>query len=142
MGPATAPAGLRLGRYEVVRHLASGGMAEIYLARHGAQEVVVKVISRERGHDQKFVQMFLDEARVAATLHHPNIAEMLEVGRQDETYFLAMEYVDGDTVRALLERAVTIALPGAAAGVSAHRRRGRRRAAPRPRAQGRHRRSP
>jgi len=108
MGPASAPAGLRLGRYEVVRHLASGGMAEIYLAKHGAEEVVVKVISRERGHDQKFVQMFLDEARVAATLHHPNIAGMLEVGRQDETYFLAMEYIDGDTVRALLERAVTI----------------------------------
>jgi serine/threonine-protein kinase len=45
---------------------------------------------------------------VAATLHHPNIAEMLEVGRQDDTYFLAMEYIAGDTVRALLERAVTL----------------------------------
>ncbi|MBK9030560.1 MAG: serine/threonine protein kinase [Myxococcales bacterium] len=90
----------------MIRHLASGGMAEIYLARDGADTVVVKVISRDRGHDKKFIQMFLDEARVAATLHHPNIAGMLEVGRQDDTYFLAMEFVDGDTARALLERAV------------------------------------
>ena len=117
MGPAQAPVVQRLGRYEVIRHLASGGMAEIYLARdtnpapqawaRGSEQVVVKVISRDRSHDKKFIQMFLDEARVAATLHHPHIAGMLEVGRQDDTYFLAMEYVDGDTVRALLERAVT-----------------------------------
>jgi serine/threonine protein kinase len=115
MGPAQAPAVQRLGRYEVIRHLASGGMAEIYLARdtappswaRGSEQVVMKVISRDRSHDKKFIQMFLDEARVAATLHHPHIAGMLEVGLQDDTYFLAMEYVDGDTVRALLERAVT-----------------------------------
>ncbi|MEZ4400312.1 MAG: protein kinase [Kofleriaceae bacterium] len=106
MAIVPAPTVSRLGRYEVIRHLASGGMAEIYLARDGDQVVVVKVIGRDRGGDKKFIQMFLDEARVAATLHHPNIAQMLEVGLQDDTYFLAMEYVDGDTVRALLERSV------------------------------------
>jgi len=101
-----APKLQRLGRYEIIRHLASGGMAEIYLADGVGEKVVVKVISAERAQDQKFIQMFLDEARVASTLHHPNIASMIEVGRDGETYFFAMEYVEGETVRAVLERAV------------------------------------
>jgi eukaryotic-like serine/threonine-protein kinase len=103
----SAPTVTRLGRYQVSRHLASGGMAEIYLATCGVDTVVVKVISAGRDGDKKFIQMFLDEARVAATLNHPNIAQMLEVGRQDDTYFLAIEWVDGENVRAMLERAVS-----------------------------------
>ena len=107
MGLVPAPKiPLRLGRYEVIRHLATGGMAEIYLAQGIGEKVVVKVISPERAQDQKFIHMFLDEARVAATLHHPNICQMLEVGRHGDTYFFAMEYIHGETVRALLERAV------------------------------------
>lgn len=101
---ATVPE--RLGRYQLTSHLASGGMAEIFVASApGARDpVVIKVISRERATDEKFVQMFLDEARLVATLNHPNIARLLEVGKDGQVYFLAMELVRGETVRAILER--------------------------------------
>ncbi|HUQ01089.1 MAG TPA: serine/threonine-protein kinase [Kofleriaceae bacterium] len=101
---ASAPE--RLGRYAISSHLASGGMAEIYLATAPDQRepVVVKVITRERATDQNFIQMFLDEARLAATLNHPNIARLLEVGKDGQVYFIAMELVRGETVRAILEK--------------------------------------
>ena len=101
----------RLGRYELLRHLASGGMARVYLARATgpggfARHVVVKTVPAERRDDDTFVAMFLDEARLIATLHHQHIAQVFEVGRGDDgTYFLAMEYVHGETVRDLLEAA-------------------------------------
>ena len=101
----------RLGRYEVLRHLASGGMARVYLARVTgpggfARHVVVKTIPDERREDEDFVTMFLDEARLVATLHHQHIAQVFEVDRADDgTYYLAMEYVHGETVRHLLESA-------------------------------------
>src|SRR5688500_2069892 len=102
---------VRLGRYELLRHLASGGMARVYLARVTgpggfARHVVVKTIPEERRDDDAFIGMFLDEARLVATLHHQHIAQVFEVGRADDgTYFLAMEYVHGQTVRHLLQAA-------------------------------------
>ncbi len=100
---ATVPQ--RLGRFEIRSHLASGGMAEIYLASSPQERdpVVVKVITRDHATDEKFIQMFLDEARLVATLNHPNIARLLEVGKDGQVYFLAMEFVRGETVRAILE---------------------------------------
>jgi serine/threonine-protein kinase len=101
----------RLGRYELLRHLASGGMARIYLARATgpggfARHVVVKTVPPERTDDESFVAMFLDEARLVATLHHQHIAQVFDAGRgEDGTYFLAMEYVHGETVRHVLETA-------------------------------------
>src|SRR5574338_321873 len=101
----------RLGRYELLRHLASGGMARIYLARATgpggfARHVVVKTVPPERPDDEDFVAMFLDEARLVATLHHQHIAQVFNAGRgEDGTYFLAMEYVHGETVRHVLETA-------------------------------------
>jgi serine/threonine protein kinase len=101
----------RLGRYELLRHLASGGMARVFLARVTgpggfARHVVVKTIPEEHRDDEDFVSMFLDEARLVATLHHQHIAQVFEVGRADDgTYFLAMEYVHGETVRHVLEAA-------------------------------------
>ncbi|MBK9032432.1 MAG: serine/threonine protein kinase [Myxococcales bacterium] len=108
MRAAAIPMGVRLGRYEVVRYLATGGMAEIYLARSGGigdfeRYVVVKVIAGERRGNDQFVRMFLDEARLAAGLHHANIAQVYDVGEDDGEFFYAMEYVHGDTVRSLLE---------------------------------------
>ncbi|HSD88745.1 MAG TPA: serine/threonine-protein kinase [Kofleriaceae bacterium] len=133
---------LRVGRYEVLTHLATGGMAQIYLARQtglGAFErhVVLKTILRERATDQRFVTMFLDEAKLAATLNHQNIAQVYEVDQADGAYFMAMEYVHGENARAILEttlrRGWTIPLElavmivsGAAAGLHhAHERRGK-----------------
>ena len=133
---------LRVGRYEVLSHLATGGMAQIYLARQtglGAFErhVVLKTILRERASDQRFVTMFLDEAKLAATLNHQNIAQVYEVDQADGAYFMAMEFVHGENVRAILEttlrRGWTIPLElavmivsGAAAGLHhAHERKGK-----------------
>ena len=96
-----------LGRYEVVRHLASGGMAQVLLARARGIEgferyVVIKQIHVERARDENVVKMFLDEARLAATLHHTNIVQVHDIGQEAGEYFFAMEYVHGQDVRMLL----------------------------------------
>jgi serine/threonine-protein kinase len=86
-------------------------MARVYLARANgpggfARHVVLKTMPAERRDDDAFVAMFLDEARLIATLHHQHIAQVFEVGCADDgRYFLAMEYVHGETVRNLLEAA-------------------------------------
>ena len=133
---------LRIGRYEVLSHLATGGMAQIYLARQSGlgsfeRHVVLKTILRERASDARFVTMFLDEARLAATLNHQNVAQVYEVDHADGAYFMAMEYVHGENTRAILETTIrrgwTIPLElavmiinGAAAGLHhAHERRGK-----------------
>ena len=129
----------RIGRYEVVSHLATGGMAQILLARQTGlgsfeRHVVLKTILRERAADERFVTMFLDEAKLAATLNHHNVAQVYEVDHADGAYFMAMEYVHGENGRAILEatlrRGWTIPLElavmiisGAAAGLHhAHER--------------------
>ncbi len=96
--------------YQVIAKLATGGMAEIYLARSAGvasvqRYVVLKRVLRERATDASFVQMFLDEARLAAQLQHPNIAQVYDVGKLGDSYFFTMEYVHGETVRALVTRA-------------------------------------
>src|SRR3954470_17499418 len=88
-------------------------MARIYLARVtgiGAFErhVVLKVISPERAQDVTSVQMFLDEARLAASLNHHNVAQVFEVGEEAGIHFLAMEYVHGQDLRALLAKAGSV----------------------------------
>ncbi len=101
----------RLGKYELLRHLASGGMARVYLARVDgvggfARHLVLKTVRRERTEDASYVSMFLDEARLVATLHHQHVAQVYDVGIADDgTYYMAMEYLHGETVRAVLERA-------------------------------------
>jgi serine/threonine protein kinase len=117
-------------------------MAQIYLARQSGlgsfeRHVVLKTILRERASDQRFVTMFLDEAKLAATLNHQNVAQVYEVDQADGAYFMAMEYVHGENARAILEttlrRGWTIPLElaimiisGAAAGLHhAHERRGK-----------------
>jgi serine/threonine protein kinase len=100
-------AGSRVGRYEIVRRLAIGGMAEIYLARMTglagfAKHVVVKRILPSFAKDAEFVRMFLNEARYAATLDHPNISHVYDFGQEGGLYYYAMEYLHGDDCRALL----------------------------------------
>ncbi len=117
-------------------------MAQIYLAKQTGlgsfeRHVVLKTIVRERASDQRFVTMFLDEAKLAATLNHQNVAQVYEVDQADGAYFMAMEYVHGENARAILETTIrrgwTIPLElalmiisGAAAGLHhAHERRGK-----------------
>ena len=85
-------------------------MAEIFLARGASvagveRYVVLKRVLRERANDAHFLRMFLDEARLAAQLQHPNIAQVYDIGKLGDSYFFTMEYVHGETVRALLQRA-------------------------------------
>ncbi len=99
----------RVGRFELVQHLASGGMADVYLARNtGIGGFVRKVaIKTLRPCDDNYVSMFLDEARMLGRLHHLHIVQAYEVDRTpDGTHFLVMEYVDGHTIRRVLQEAV------------------------------------
>jgi serine/threonine protein kinase len=100
--------GVRLGKYEIVRKLAYGGMAEIALARATGIEgfeklVVLKRILPQYAENERYIGMFLDEARLAATLEHPNIAHVYDIGRDQGSYFFAMEYVQGQDVRHILK---------------------------------------
>ncbi|HEY5922878.1 MAG TPA: serine/threonine-protein kinase [Kofleriaceae bacterium] len=93
--------GDKLGKYEVIRQIAIGGMAELYLARtlgiEGFEKLVVlKRILPQYGSNVSFVNMFLNEARLAATLHHPNVAQVYDIGLEQGDYFFAMEYVHGE----------------------------------------------
>src|SRR6185369_11607167 len=91
----------RLGRYTVLKHLASGGMADVLLARTDGIEgferhVVLKRIKSEHAKDQRFIDMFLDEARLAASLHHQNIVQVYDIGETNDGNFFAMEYIHGE----------------------------------------------
>ncbi len=95
------------GKYYLCEKLASGGMAEIYLAKllgPGGFEtqLVIKQISPELGRERTFVDLFVAEAKTLVSLSHGNIVPVYELGVVDETYFIAMEYVDGPTLSELL----------------------------------------
>ncbi len=97
-------------RYEVLKRIAVGGMAEIFLARvHGPEGfeklVVLKRPLPQLAADREFTRMFLDEARLAATLDHPNIAHVYDFGFAEDRWFYAMEYVHGEDLRGVLNRA-------------------------------------
>ncbi|HEY3496102.1 MAG TPA: serine/threonine-protein kinase [Polyangiaceae bacterium] len=96
-------------RYELVGEIASGGMATVYLARLSGVGGFRRFVAMKRLHphlagEKEFVEMFLDEARLAAGIHHPNVVSILEVGASPVGYYLVMEYVEGDTLARLLAR--------------------------------------
>jgi len=100
----------RFGKYTVTRHLADGGMAEVYLARASGIEgfeknVVIKRLKPELAENPWATELFLQEARIAATLEHPQIAQVHDVGAVDGSYFFAMEHVHGRDLRLLLREA-------------------------------------
>ncbi len=99
----------RLDRFELVAELAAGGMATVYLARLGGvggfqRFVAIKRLHPHLARENEFIEMFLDEARLAARIHHPNVVPILEIGQSDEGYYLVMEYIEGDTLGRLLAR--------------------------------------
>jgi serine/threonine protein kinase len=98
----------RLGRYTLVERIASGGMAEIFRAStegpDGAERTVaIKRILPERARNVEFMGMFLNEARIAATLHHPNVIEAYDFGSENGAYYLAMEYLRGRDTRRIVQ---------------------------------------
>jgi len=96
----------RLGRFQILKHLATGGMAEVLLAHaqgpYGSEHVVIKRVRRDQAQDPQFVKMFMDEATLAASLQHPNIVRVHEIGTDQGEYFFAMEYVHGEDLRRVL----------------------------------------
>jgi eukaryotic-like serine/threonine-protein kinase len=108
--PAT-PIG-RIGRYDLLRTIGWGGMAEVYLARATGEAgwsklVALKVLQPELASQPQVVQHFLDEARLAAQIDHPNVVQTVDLGRTDDHYFIAMEYVDGADLSRLIEMSHT-----------------------------------
>jgi serine/threonine-protein kinase len=102
---------VRLGKYELLAPLGSGGMAEVWrAATHGAagfnKEVALKLIRAEVASDARFVAMFVDEARISARLAHPNVVSTLDFGCVGERYFIALELIDGLPL-AMLQRFMT-----------------------------------
>ncbi|MBL8921744.1 MAG: serine/threonine protein kinase [Myxococcaceae bacterium] len=98
------------GRYQLIKKLATGGMAQIYLARQlGVQGfeklLVVKRILPHLAENEDFITMFLDEARIAARLNHPNVVQIFDLGQQDDTFYIAMEYIHGEDVRKIWKQA-------------------------------------
>ncbi len=109
--PVRDLSGKKLGRYEVLVQLASGGMATVYVARAqgvaGFERLVaIKVLHPHLAHDDEFISMFLDEARLAARIRHPNVVPTLDISdSQGDGYFLVMEYIEGDHLGAVLREA-------------------------------------
>ncbi len=106
--PAKSAANPRIGRYTVVRKLGEGGMADVFLARFEGEAgfgklVALKVLQPSFAAHPVAVELFLDEARLVATLDHPNIVQIHDLGRANERYFIAMEYVDGSDLGRMLE---------------------------------------
>jgi eukaryotic-like serine/threonine-protein kinase len=98
------------GKYSLIRKIGTGGMAEVYLARTQvaqglAKTLVIKTILPGYGRSRHFVTMFIDEAKIALGLNHPNIAQVFDFGAVGDTYYLAMEQVEGLDLLALLQEA-------------------------------------
>jgi len=96
-----------IGRYELDRQLAVGGMAEVYLARQKGiagfeKKVVIKRVLPHLATDKQFIMMFLDEARLASRLHHPNLVEIYDLGENEGEYYIAMEYVPGCSTASIM----------------------------------------
>src|SRR5215471_15685574 len=102
----TLPAGTRLGRYEIRSPLGAGGMGEVYLAQDTRldRKVALKILPADVAGNQDRMERFIREAKSAAALTHPNIAQIFEIGEYDGTHYIAMEIVDGVTLREKIHR--------------------------------------
>jgi serine/threonine protein kinase len=102
--PDTLEAGHRLGKYEIESVISVGGMGEVYLARDPSGfRVALKILRRHLVASPQAVDRFETEARAASALHHPNIVTVCESGESPAGLFIAMEWVDGRTFRALID---------------------------------------
>jgi TonB family protein len=115
--PAAAPVeeeeptdGIRFGQYVLLEKIATGGMAEVWKARmrgvEGFQKIVaIKKILPHLSEDREFIDMFIDEAKLAAQLNHNNIIHIYDLGKIQSSYYIAMEFVDGHDLKTILRRA-------------------------------------
>ncbi len=99
-------------RYEIIKSIGEGGMANVYLGHDTIldRNVAIKILRGDLANDEKFVRRFQREALSASSLAHPNIVEMYDVGEDDGTYYIIMEYVEGKTLKQLLKKRGTLTL--------------------------------
>jgi hypothetical protein len=100
---------VQVGRYRLIAELAHGGMGDVYLGvAQGpagfSKLMVIKMLRPALSDDEQFLTMFLEEARLAARLNHPNVVQTVEVGNEGRRYFLAMEYLEGQSLQRLRQR--------------------------------------
>src|SRR5438876_2266907 len=97
-------AGAQLGRYEIRSKIGEGGMGEVYLAQDTKldRRVALKILPADVASNRDRMERFVREAKAAAALNHPNIAHIYEIGEHDGTNFIAMEFIDGQTLRELI----------------------------------------
>lgn len=105
-----------LGRYQLLQRIGTGGMAEVYLARQSgaagfSRPVVLKRILPQLAADKSFVEMFLQEARLASRIAHPNVVQIFDLGEAEGQYFIAMEHVRGWDLNTLVHRAREVGQP-------------------------------
>ncbi len=110
------PSGTTFGQYVLEEHVATGGMAQVYKARmlglEGFQKTVaIKRILPHLTSNEEFVKMFVDEAKLAAQLNHPNIIHIYDLGKIDRSYFIAMEHIEGRDLRVILDRCRSRSVP-------------------------------
>src|SRR5437660_2200879 len=105
----TIAAGAKLGRYEIRSKIGAGGMGEVYLALDARldRKVALKILPAELASNQDRMRRFTQEAKAAAALNHPNIAHIYEVGEHNGIHFIAMEFIDGHTLRQLIHEKQT-----------------------------------
>jgi serine/threonine protein kinase len=102
-----ATPGRTLGRYELITRIGEGGMAEVYLARQRGPKafeklVVVKTVHPRLASKQSLAEALLEEARIAAKVRHPHVVDIYDLGEEDGTYFIAMEYLEGESMTSII----------------------------------------
>jgi serine/threonine-protein kinase len=102
-----------LKSYQLIRKIAAGGMAEVFLARTEgprgfSKTLVLKRILPHLAEDEQFVEMFLSEARLVAQLNHPNVVQIFDFGEFEDSFYIAMEYIDGPNLRVLSRQAANM----------------------------------
>src|SRR5712671_5552357 len=102
----TIPSGTKLGRYEVRSKIGEGGMGEVYLAEDTKldRKVALKILPAELASNRDRMERFVREAKAAAALNHPHVAHIYEIDESDGTHFIAMEFIDGQTLREKIHR--------------------------------------
>ena len=125
----TLSAGTQFGRYEILDRLGAGGMGEVYRARdpHLGRELAIKILSQKLSASEQALERFEREARTVSKLNHPNIVTIFDLGRVDQTYYMAMELVDGEPLSEMLRggplplrKAISIASQAASGLAKAH----------------------